>query len=183
MHIDIGSIKGRQGAPLTVRLSADNVSGLVWGEGMSQKAPVTVEAVVTNTGGCFLVRGKIQTQLEAQCNRCLRVFRLSLEAPLDEEFYREVGTEQVNLSEVGVQFAEKNIFFGDTIDLTEAVREQALLGLPYQVLCSIDCPGLCSVCGRELARGDCGCRSKGVDPRMEGLARLLSDWRSKDGDS
>lgn len=161
----------------------DTVPGLDGEEGISWLAPIVVEATVTNTGSSFLVQGRLQTELMVQCSRCLKEFSWSLSASLDEEYLPAGGEPAQAASRELPQFAERSFFSGDTIDLSEAVREQALLGLPYQILCREDCPGLCPVCGHQLAQGACGCRSESLDPRMAGLAQLLGDRPRGDAES
>ncbi|MBI3299495.1 MAG: DUF177 domain-containing protein [Elusimicrobia bacterium] len=46
---------------------------------------------------------------------------------------------------------------GSDIDLTETVREVALLELPQRSLCRPDCQGLCESCGKNLNEGPCPC--------------------------
>ena len=64
------------------------------------------------------------------------------------------------------------------LDLTEAVRQYALLALPMKPLCRQDCAGLCPTCGHNLNQGGCGCPPQGPDPRWSGLNKLLL---TKDG--
>ena len=59
------------------------------------------------------------------------------------------------------------------LDLTEAVRQCALLTSPMKPLCKDDCAGLCPVCGRNL-KEQCDCRAEAIDPRWSKLAKLAS---------
>jgi uncharacterized protein len=59
------------------------------------------------------------------------------------------------------------------LDLTEAVRQYALLALPMKTLCRQDCAGLCPTCGRNLNQGGCDCPPQSVDPRFSKLSNLL----------
>ena len=59
------------------------------------------------------------------------------------------------------------------IDLDELVMSDLLLTLPMKHLCREDCKGLCAQCGKNLNEGDCGCKKKPVDPRLEALRKLL----------
>ena len=60
----------------------------------------------------------------------------------------------------------------DKIDLTEDIRDYALLALPMKKLCSEDCKGLCSKCGKNLNEGTCNCKDEKIDPRWEPLQKL-----------
>jgi uncharacterized protein len=60
----------------------------------------------------------------------------------------------------------------DKIDLSEDVRDYALLALPMKKLCSENCKGLCPKCGKNLNDGPCECRDEKIDPRWEPLQKL-----------
>jgi uncharacterized protein len=52
------------------------------------------------------------------------------------------------------------------------MREQFYLALPMKPLCVDACKGLCPVCGRNLNRETCDCKSDWEDPRMAALRQL-----------
>ena len=58
------------------------------------------------------------------------------------------------------------------VDLDPILREQVLLSLPEYPVCQEGCKGLCSVCGKNLNEGECGCDRKVPDPRWAGLAKV-----------
>lgn len=55
------------------------------------------------------------------------------------------------------------------LDLTEAVRQAAVLEEPMAPLCRSDCPGLCAICGADLNDGPCPCDQAPVDDRWAAL--------------
>jgi len=57
--------------------------------------------------------------------------------------------------------------------VTLSAREYALLALPMQTFCKLDCKGLCPTCGTDLNAGDCGCLADEDDDRFDVLKRLL----------
>jgi uncharacterized protein len=59
------------------------------------------------------------------------------------------------------------------IDLTAAIREHVLLGLPAFAVCQEDCRGLCPHCGANLNEGSCDCRTTVVDPRWAALQQPM----------
>jgi uncharacterized protein len=183
MLINISSLMGDPGASREIRFSVTTLAGLEWDESVTQCSPLDIEATITGTGPGFLVRGEVSTDLELQCDRCLRRFRHHLVASLEEEYLP--ATSQDNDGgdlgrEVDNQFAEVSVFHGDVVDITEAVREQLLLALPSKALCMANCLGLCSTCGKELNSGDCACQHDTIDPRLAQLARLLDDEHDTD---
>lgn len=58
------------------------------------------------------------------------------------------------------------------LDVDDDIRQNLLLALPAKPLCSVDCKGLCSVCGKNLNKGACGCASQGPVSVFESLKNL-----------
>jgi uncharacterized protein len=59
------------------------------------------------------------------------------------------------------------------LDLTEAIRQYALLAVPMKPLCRKECAGLCPNCGKNLNQGPCDCPAQNIDPRWSKLTKLL----------
>ena len=53
--------------------------------------------------------------------------------------------------------ASRTMTIDQVLDLSEAVRQYALLALPMKPLCQEDCAGLCPQCGANLNGGSCSC--------------------------
>ena len=64
---------------------------------------------------------------------------------------------------------------GDLIDLEPVLRDQVVLALPFQPLCTDDCPGLCPECGTRLADDPDHRHEERTDPRWAALSGLLSN--------
>jgi len=131
-----------------------------------------------------LVHATAQAELTAECSRCLAPvaadlpidFRITL-VPADEYEAREaVEKEDKAHHPVGGSFAaeqaDEEVYVGKVIDLDPILREEVLLALPGYPVCREGCKGLCSVCGKNLNEGECGCDRKVPDPRWAGLAKL-----------
>jgi uncharacterized protein len=67
---------------------------------------------------------------------------------------------------------------GDLLDLEPVIRDAVVLALPFQPVCSEDCPGLCSECGARLA-DDPEHHHEDVDPRWAALQNLVSPDRDQ----
>jgi uncharacterized protein len=65
----------------------------------------------------------------------------------------------------------------DLVDLEPLLRDAVVLALPFQPLCSDDCPGLCTECGARLADDPDHEHEAPVDPRWAVLAELEQDPR------
>jgi uncharacterized protein len=59
------------------------------------------------------------------------------------------------------------------LDLEHEVRDGILVSEPIAPVCREDCPGLCIVCGLELASGPHSHPDEEIDPRLEALRGLL----------
>lgn len=126
----------------------------------------------TNQG--LLVDGWVDLTLQLECSRCLKVFEQPMHITFEEQFYPTVDV----VSGLPLApFDEEEIFPIDAhheLDLTEAIRQNALTELPMVTLCQEDCKGLCSQCGHDLNLGPCECKPE-VDARLSVLEKLLQN--------
>jgi uncharacterized protein len=119
------------------------------------------------------VAGKLSTELEILCARCLE----PVQVPVKREFdllYRPAGSDIGEEKEVELQDRDAAISYyeGEGLELAEVVREQLLLAVPIKTLCREECKGLCPHCGKNLNTGQCGCAQAATDPRWEALKGL-----------
>ncbi|MFC2034509.1 DUF177 domain-containing protein [Chloroflexota bacterium] len=121
----------------------------------------------------ILTRGGLHTEIGLICSRCLKFFHYPLTLGIEEEYFpiTEVTTgASIPLPDEPGCFSidENNI-----LDLSDAIRQYALLAFPMKPLCSEDCTGLCSTCGCNLNQGHCNCSSESVDARLSKLNKLV----------
>ncbi len=148
----------------------------VSGETVEFTQPVEVKVRATNLGSSILLQGRIQTEVKLTCSRCLDSFLLGVDTEFSEEM--------VHVSEIPAYLADHpeaqeeenySVYSGEELELSSRVMEHLVLALPMKPLCSEECKGLCPKCGRNLNRdGECSCDLRQVDPRLAGLAKLLS---------
>ncbi len=105
--------------------------------------PAEIKLHLVNTGASVLVKGKVETEVELTCSRCLKTFRLPLSVGIEEEFSKDApefkrGGETELKEEDFVYPIEKD----NTIDLAEVLRQDLLLAIPIKTLCSPDCTGI-----------------------------------------
>ena len=67
---------------------------------------------------------------------------------------------------------EVSLLQGDLIDLEPVLRDDVVLDLPFQPLCTPDCAGLCPVCGARLDDDPGHHHDADVDPRWAALGAL-----------
>lgn len=104
--------------------------------------PLRYDLVVEKVGSGLLARGSLNLELDCECARCLKPFRIPLglenwacHIPLDEDAEGRL---------------EPVVTKGDAVDLTPYVWEDIVLALPQHPLCESKCSGLpSSVKGNE----------------------------------
>ena len=135
-------------------------------------APVLLEFEIHKDKDKFRLVGRVQTQLELQCSRCLEAFGLAVDAPFDIRYLpaSEVSTDVER--EIEENDLETSYYRDDQIDLNELMREQFYLVLPMKPLCKDSCQGLCAECGTNLNVASCECAPAWEDPRLAPLRGL-----------
>jgi uncharacterized protein len=141
-------------------------------EGISAGSPVTGTLQVSKSDREVIVIGKITSELDLQCSRCLKGFRRPLDIPVTVVYHpvEEIAEERHELRNDEM---DMGFYRGEEIDLEELVREQVLLNMQMKPLCNENCKGICPNCGADLNAGACGCETQKIDPRLKVLKRLL----------
>jgi uncharacterized protein len=142
----------------------------ILGDGNSHKIQGTCNLIRTQRS--ILAKCRLNTEVELACSRCLSKFHQPIRIKFDEEFLPTIDV----LSGMALLPPEEPSAFTidehHILDLTEAVRQYALLVIPMKPLCKKDCAGLCPNCGKNLNEGKCGCPDDNNDPRWSKLAEL-----------
>jgi uncharacterized protein len=143
--------------------------------GVVQKSPLVAEGVaelLPDTGGEVRVHGRIRTDLETECDRCLGRASFQIDAPFDL-FYRALET-AAHEQEVAIDEGEAEMGFYELpgLQLEDIVREQVLLQLPMQRVCGDTCKGICPICGANRNETDCTCQPPSGDDRWMVLKDL-----------
>jgi uncharacterized protein len=110
--------------------------------------------------------------MAAQCDRCLGRASFPLEAGFDL-FYRP-SADIAHEEEVAIDEGEAEIGFyeGNGIELEDVIREQVMLALPMQRVCSEACKGICPKCGRNRNEAACDCRPEESGGGLSALRNL-----------
>ena len=122
----------------------------------------------------ILARGTLDTEVEVTCSRCLSLFNCPLALNFEEEYFPTTDVVSGISLPVPQEPGGFTIDEHHILDLTEAIRQYALLVLPMKPLCHESCAGLCPYCGHNLNQGACNCPPEAVDPRRSGLSELAS---------
>jgi uncharacterized protein len=124
------------------------------------KGSAVASGIITNHSGLVILEGEIKPDLTVTCARCGK--ELDYFEPI--RLYAKITDKLANEDE------DEFILMEDfAIDPEDIVRTALILELPTKYLCKEDCKGLCSKCGSDLNKGECGCNTKERDPRWDVL--------------
>ena len=109
------------------------------------------------------LRADVSATADSRCSRCLQPVQVPVKAQVDALYAKELNPEDPDLY----------AFEGNSLELTDAVKDALLLELPLQFFCRPDCKGLCPVCGINLNKGTCTCQEGNV---VTGPFSALKDY-------
>jgi uncharacterized protein len=134
--------------------------------------PAEIRGRLHKKGDEVQLLGDLSATVEATCARCLKPVAFPISAGLTERFVPAVVWGAETQHELQEQDLDLAVFDGEGIELDDLVREEILLAMPAQVLCRLDCRGLCPVCGADRNVKACGCETPQVDERWGALKDL-----------
>ena len=142
--------------------------------GVSFPSPLKVKGDITNTAGYMRMTLTASLDYSAKCARCLTTVNGSFSFDLEKTVApREVlsGLDEDRLYDYA-------IIEDGFLDIDSQITEQLEVEFPLRFLCSEDCKGLCSKCGKNLNEGPCNCEKREIDPRMAPLQKLLDKMKN-----
>lgn len=120
-----------------------------------------------------LLKGQWQVNVEGECSRCLEKFVYCLKDDFYEEFIHLKGpAEQKGFEELELENGERFAFKGESIDLTEYLRQSFLMSQPLKILCRDDCKGLCPICGINKNKEECQCTQENINSCWAALEKI-----------
>ena len=171
MRFKINEI-GVEGVPLDVPLTAEWLAqACPQLDARPAPAGLAVTGRLALAGDDYLLRADIAGTLDTPCARCLEPARISLRAPLAITY---VPFEETNNDDTDDEDPDVLVFSGGEIDLAEAIRDELVLSLPMNPLCTETCRGLCPVCGGNRNLIACTCEIDRTSPasRMSALGKV-----------
>lgn len=130
--------------------------------------PATLSGVYVYDGKTFRVDADASVSYETTCARCSEPMIQKLTFSFTERFVRSVFKTEDD---------ELYPYEGERLDLKDAFFDNFFLEMPMTSVCSESCKGLCPVCGMNLNRGQCACRTTKIDARLSALETLLNDYK------
>ena len=131
--------------------------------GFPFQTPVDCSGEIENRAGVVRLVFCVKFVLNLVCDRCLKSFQR--EETLE---FEHILVQKLNSANDDYLVCADSV-----LDLEDLARTDILLELPTKVLCSEDCKGLCSQCGKNLIEGSCICETKQIDPRLAVLSQFL----------
>jgi len=165
MTLDLKAIFAGVGTSMPIEYEMD-MSDVDFSGDFPLKSPVKISGSVSNRASMVELRLEINYVFSAPCHRC----GVDFDAPYSLVLERTLA--------VSVESEENDTIIavpGMTLDLDELVFSEVYMDLPTKHLCSEDCKGICSKCGKNLNEGKCDCPEKEIDPRLQALADLLKN--------
>jgi uncharacterized protein len=111
--------------------------------------PASVVLDVRRLGRGIEAVGSIDAVWAGECDRCLAEVSGPLHLDVEERFVPANAGEG--------PLGENNTLEGQLLDVADLVRQLIDSTLPISLVCSEDCPGLCSRCGLPQRAGACTC--------------------------
>ena len=157
---------------LPLDIDSEDTSSYLYG--VDFPSPMKVKGEITNTAGYMRLTLTTSLDYVASCARCLApvsgLFSFDLEKTCSpKDMLGDLDENKLD------EFA---IIEDGFLDLDAQLYEQLEMEFPIRFLCSEDCKGLCSKCGKNLNEGECSCQKKDVDPRLAPLQKLLDQMKN-----
>ena len=139
-----------------------DVDGVIDVTGDGKSSPVRGEVSLTRTDRSILAKGVVDSEVELTCSRCLNQFNCPLTLNIEEEYFPT--TDVISGASLPPSDDPDRFTIDEhhVLDLTEVLRQCALLAIPMKPLCREDCAGLCPNCGHNLNLGPCRCPPPGA---------------------
>ncbi|WP_346931806.1 DUF177 domain-containing protein [Clostridium sp.] len=164
MIIDINELndKSYEKKDINIQLERDNFFD--GGEIVAYSEPIKFDGFLRRKRGVLELIGDVDTEVLLNCSRCMKVFPYKINIHIEEELSNTEDCEIISIQ-------------ADNIDMYEIIENSIMLELPVKRLCKDNCKGLCQTCGKDLNLGQCSCADLYVDPRLEKLTKMFSDYK------
>jgi len=171
--LDTRELGRRPGTMRTVRRTVEAPADLgTVVIGVAEGSPVELDLRLEAVMEGVLVSGTARATSTGECVRCLDPIERELVVDL-QELYTYPGRAPEDDPD-GTQDDLRELD-DDLVDVEPVLRDAVVLTLPFQPVCSPDCPGLCADCGARLADAEPGHHHDSVDPRWAALQGMASD--------
>jgi len=130
---------------------------------VSEGEPVHLSLMLESVHEGILVSGTVDTVAQAECVRCLDPITVPIRATI-QELFAYLADDSYDYQVVQ-----------DEIDLDQVVRDQVVVELPFQPVCSPDCPGLDPETGEKRDPESATADTTRIDPRWSKLQDVFPE--------
>jgi uncharacterized protein len=162
--VDLSALRLRPGEVRTMTLDVD-VEPFVLGGQRYEATPasIPVELEISQASGATVFDLRLRAHLSGACMRCLGF--AEVERPVTaREFHDPEAPAGDEL--------RSDYVVDDQLQLSALARDAIALEIPEQILCRVDCAGLCPVCGKDLNVEPHEHLERDPDPRWAALEEL-----------
>ena len=175
LQITVSLIPAERGKDLSLDLPKEAIASLMAEVAEGEPSDTLRLQLHLHRGlaGKIEVTGSLSGVWSIACGRCLCPLSIPIASTIQATYLPQ--TQRPSNDELELQEDDLNIDFyqGDTLSLTDLLREVLLLDIPAYPLCGEDCVGLCANCGRNLNEGACECAPPPVHLGMAALQERL----------
>ena len=165
MKIDLTNLFNGSNESVSVDYSL-NLKNLSYSTYQPLQKDVEIKGSVYQKADVVYLDISVSFEFIGVCDRCAE--------DIQKDYCFKLNKILVPSMESDADFDDYIVVENGVLSLDELVEEEIQLFLPSKMLCSDDCKGLCTKCGRNLNLGNCDCK-KDVDPRMAALLQLLDE--------
>jgi uncharacterized protein len=169
LKLDLARLEREGTLPVAADVPADDP---LWeGRDLRFEGPLRVRLTARVAGtGEIVVLGTLNGVLDAQCRRCLEPVRVPVQQKVTLVYAPSDALESGDEGDVRPLSPRAS-----TLDLSDAVREELILGVDRYVVCDAGCQGLCPLCGVNRNQETCDCTLEAPDPRWDALRALKNE--------
>ncbi len=119
------------------------------------------------------LKGELKVKPLVVCDRCLDTFACHIQADFHLFFEVLAGNDR-NVREIECGPRELDTIFLESpeIDVHDILQQQIELSLPHKRICTANCKGLCSQCGKNKNKEDCFCPETELESPFAVLSKL-----------
>jgi uncharacterized protein len=104
-------------------------------ESVKLTKPIQGEVTISKLEDSLLAEGRVQTEIELECHRCLRTFTHPVKVGFSQTYSEKPVDEDMPITD-------------ETVDLAPLVEQEILVNLPIKLICRTDCEGVEGVEGK-----------------------------------
>lgn len=171
MFLDVGEIRKSPERLFHYDLLETVQPIIIGNEEISFASPIKISLDIKNTGRVLVMNGHIAGDTVLTCSRCLEQYPFQLDTYFEEKFCHVSDVSDV--AGDGLDTGDLHVFENNRIEIDDILQENIVLSVPMKTVCSESCRGLCGICGTNLNKKECGCRTDEIDPRLSALKKFF----------